>query len=40
MNVIMLVIGGPLDLAPAILLLAPIFVPLAQQIGLDPCSSG
>ncbi len=36
MNLIMLAIGGPLDLAPAILLLAPIFVPLAQQIGLDP----
>jgi tripartite ATP-independent transporter DctM subunit len=35
MNVIMLVIGGPLDLAPAILLLAPIFVPLAKAIGLD-----
>jgi tripartite ATP-independent transporter DctM subunit len=35
MNLIMLLIGGPLDLAPAILLLAPIFVPLAQSIGLD-----
>jgi tripartite ATP-independent transporter DctM subunit len=35
MNVIMLVIGGPLDLAPAILLLAPIFVPLAKTINLD-----
>ncbi|MDF2974987.1 MAG: hypothetical protein K0R61_5437, partial [Microvirga sp.] len=40
MNVIMLAIGGPLDLAPAILLLAPIFVPLAQQIGLDPLQLG
>ena len=40
MNLIMLVIGGPLDLAPAILLLAPIFVPLAQQIGLDPLQLG
>jgi tripartite ATP-independent transporter DctM subunit len=35
MNLLMLVVGGPLDLPPAILLLAPIFVPLAQQIGLD-----
>jgi tripartite ATP-independent transporter DctM subunit len=35
MNLVMLIIGGPLDLPPAILLLAPIFVPLAQQIGLD-----
>ena len=40
MNLIMLAIGGPLDLAPAILLLAPIFVPLAQQIGLDPLQLG
>jgi tripartite ATP-independent transporter DctM subunit len=40
MNLIMLVIGGPLDLAPAILLLAPIFVPLAAQIGLDPLQLG
>ncbi|WP_157986124.1 TRAP transporter large permease, partial [Teichococcus vastitatis] len=40
MNLIMLAIGGPLDLAPAILLLAPIFVPLAAQIGLDPLQLG
>lgn len=40
MNIIMLIIGGPLDLAPAILLLAPIFVPLAQQIGMDPLQLG
>ena len=40
MNLIMLVIGGPLDLAPAILLLAPIFVPLAKQIGLDTLQLG
>jgi tripartite ATP-independent transporter DctM subunit len=40
MNLIMLMIGGPLDLAPAILLLAPIFVPLAQQIGMDPLQLG
>jgi tripartite ATP-independent transporter DctM subunit len=35
MNVIMLVIGTFLDLPPAILLLGPIFVPLAEEIGLD-----
>jgi tripartite ATP-independent transporter DctM subunit len=40
MNIIMLIIGGPLDLAPAILLLAPIFVPLAKSIGLDPLQLG
>ena len=40
MNVIMLIIGGPLDLPPAILLLAPIFVPLSASIGLDPLQLG
>ncbi len=30
----------PLDLPPAILLLAPIFVPLAATIGLDPVQLG
>jgi C4-dicarboxylate transporter, DctM subunit len=35
MNLIMLAIGTFLDLPPAILLLGPIFVPLAQEIGLD-----
>ncbi|MBB5694131.1 TRAP transporter large permease [Muricoccus pecuniae] len=40
MNLIMLLVGGPLDLAPAILLLAPIFVPLAEGIGLDPLQLG
>ena len=40
MNVIMLLIGEPLDLPPAILLLAPIFVPLAASIGLDPLQLG
>jgi tripartite ATP-independent transporter DctM subunit len=40
MNVIMLVIGGPLDLPPAILLLTPVFLPLAQGIGMDPLQLG
>ncbi|GAB3440219.1 TRAP transporter large permease [Insolitispirillum peregrinum] len=35
MIVIMLVVGMFIDLAAAILLLGPIFVPLAQSIGLD-----
>ena len=39
LNILMLV-GMPLDLAPAILLLGPIFVPLAAQIGLDPVQLG
>ncbi len=40
MNIVMLIIGGPLDLPPAILLLAPIFVPLAKEIGLDALQLG
>jgi tripartite ATP-independent transporter DctM subunit len=40
MNVLLLVVGMPLDLPPAILLLGPIFVPLAASIGLDPVQLG
>ena len=40
MNILMLLIGMPLDLAPAILLLGPILVPLAITIGLDPVQLG
>lgn len=40
MNLIMIVVGGPLDLPPAILLLTPIFLPLAAQIGMDPLQLG
>ena len=40
LNVLMLIVGMPLDLPPAILLLGPIFVPLAATIGLDPVQLG
>jgi tripartite ATP-independent transporter DctM subunit len=40
MNVLMLLVGMPLDLPPAILLLGPIFVPLAATIGMDPVQLG
>jgi tripartite ATP-independent transporter DctM subunit len=40
LNILMLIIGMPLDLPPAILLLGPIFVPLAAAIGLDPVQLG
>ena len=39
-NIIMLVVGMFIDLPAAILLLGPIFVPLAQAIGLDPTQLG
>jgi tripartite ATP-independent transporter DctM subunit len=40
MNVIMLLIGTFLDLPPAMILLGPVFVPLAQSIGLDTLQLG
>ena len=40
LNVIMLIVGMFIDLPAAILLLGPIFVPLANQIGLDPLQLG
>lgn len=40
LNLIMLVVGMFIDLPAAILLLGPIFVPLAKQIGLDPVQLG
>jgi tripartite ATP-independent transporter DctM subunit len=40
MNILLLIVGMPLDLPPAILLLGPIFVPLAATIGLDPVQLG
>jgi tripartite ATP-independent transporter DctM subunit len=40
MNILLLIVGMPLDLPPAILLLGPIFVPLAAMIGLDPVQLG
>lgn len=40
MNVLMLIVGMPLDMPPAILLLGPIFVPMADAIGLDRVQLG
>ncbi|MCK9515063.1 MAG: TRAP transporter large permease [Ottowia sp.] len=40
MNAIMLIVGMFIDLPAAILLLGPIFVPLAQTIGLDTLQLG
>jgi tripartite ATP-independent transporter DctM subunit len=39
-NILLLLVGMPLDLPPAILLLGPILVPLAASIGLDPVQLG
>jgi len=40
MNVVLLIIGMPLDLPPALLLFGPIFVPLGLSLGLDPVQLG
>lgn len=40
LNVLMLIVGMPLDLPPAILLLGPIFVPLTISLGIDPVQLG
>ena len=40
MNLLMLVCGMFIDLPAAVLLLTPVFVPLAQSIGMDPVQLG
>ena len=40
MNVVLLIVGMPLDLPPALLLFGPIFVPLGLSLGLDPVQLG
>jgi tripartite ATP-independent transporter DctM subunit len=40
MNIVLLIVGMPLDLPPALLLFGPIFVPLGASIGLDPVQLG
>ncbi len=40
LNVVMLLVGTVLDLPAAVLLLGPIFVSIAQAIGLDPVQLG
>jgi tripartite ATP-independent transporter DctM subunit len=40
MNLLMLVVGMFIDLPAAVLLLTPVFLPLAQSIGMDPVQLG
>ncbi|MCU0956075.1 MAG: TRAP transporter large permease subunit [Hydrogenophaga sp.] len=40
MNIVMLAIGMFIDLPAAVLLLTPVFLPLAQSIGMDPVQLG
>ncbi|WP_104176765.1 TRAP transporter large permease [Cryobacterium sp. Y50] len=40
LNLVLLLVGTFLDLSPAILLLTPVFMPLATAIGMDPIQLG
>ncbi|WP_108260943.1 TRAP transporter large permease [Mangrovicoccus ximenensis] len=40
MNVCLLVIGFFMDLTPAVLIFTPIFLPIAQEVGMDPVQFG
>lgn len=40
MNVILLIIGTFMDITPAILIFTPIFLPFAQELGVDPIQFG
>lgn len=40
MNIVLLVVGTVMDVAPAILIFTPIFLPIATSIGVDPVHFG
>lgn len=40
MNLILLVVGTFMDMAPGILIFTPIFLPIAQSLGMDPIQFG
>ena len=39
-NIFLLILGGPMPLAPALLLTTPILLPIAKQVGVDPLHFG
>lgn len=39
-NILLLVLGGPMDMAPMILIMTPILLPVATAIGIDPVHFG
>ncbi len=40
MNIVLLIIGTFMDITPAILIFTPIFLPFAQELGIDPIQFG
>ena len=39
-NIILLIVGTFMDITPAILIFTPIFLPIAQHLGIDPINAG
>ncbi|MDU4960116.1 MAG: TRAP transporter large permease [Sporomusaceae bacterium] len=39
-NILLLILGGPMDMAPMILILTPVLLPVATAIGMDPIHFG
>jgi len=39
-NVLLLILGGPMDMAPMILILTPVLLPICMKIGMDPIHFG
>lgn len=39
-NILLLLLGGPMDMAPMILIMTPILLPVAINLGMDPVHFG
>jgi tripartite ATP-independent transporter DctM subunit len=39
-NILLLILGGPMDMAPMIVLLTPILLPVCMKLGMDPIQFG
>jgi len=39
-NVVLLIVGIPMDMAPAMLIFTPIFYPIVTELGVDPVHFG
>lgn len=39
-NILLLILGGPMDMAPMILIMTPILLPVCQSMGMDPIHFG
>ena len=39
-NILLLILGGPMDMAPMILILTPVLLPVCMKLGMDPVQFG